>query len=60
MKFTCRVPQGSNIGPLLFNIYMLLLDEIVEYYNISYRSYADDTHLCICVRKLPQLLMFAE
>ena len=46
---TCSsgVPQGSVLGPLLFNIYTSPVAKIANSFTVSQRQYADDTQLFI-------------
>ena len=41
------VPQGSVLGPVLFSIYTMPIQQIVQKYPLSYHKYADDIQLYV-------------
>lgn len=42
-------PQGSVLGPILFTINTLHLGQIIQHYELNFRSYADDSQLCLSI-----------
>jgi len=46
---TCGDPQGSILAPLLFNVSMLPMSQMMRKNRISYHSYADNTQIYLAL-----------
>ena len=43
------VPQGSILGPILYQLYTAPLESIIKKYGLSFHIYADDTQIYISI-----------
>ena len=43
----CGVPQGSVLGPVLFFMYTMPLEDIIFHHGLQYVNFADDIQLYV-------------
>ena len=54
------VPQGSILGPILYQLYTAPLESIIKKYGLSFHIYADDTQIYISLSNEPNSINTLE
>ena len=45
------VPQGSDLSPLLFSLFIKILGEVISAFSVKFHQYADDTRIYLTIDK---------